>query len=139
MDGYPGIIIHLPKFAAFGQLRLPLGVVLMYLMMNVALIVQWFRHRATGEQGHWLLWLLVPVIGIIVLAIPVWGDLRPGQPSPYKYLPWLTIALIAVGVLYMLYLRVTKPDVLEHAASLLEGVEGETMPDSESLSLPAQH
>ena len=68
-----------------------------------------------------LAWVVTPVIGVLVLAIPVWGDLRPGQPAPYSYLPWLTIALIAAGVLYMLVLQATRPRALSQAVSLLEG------------------
>jgi len=58
-----------------------------------------------------------------VLAVPVWGDLRPGQPSPYNILPWLTLGLIAVGVAYALTLGVTRPQALERAPALLEGGE----------------
>ena len=100
-----------------------LGLVIMYVMANVALIVQWSRRRSTGEHGNWFTWLAVPIVGIAVLAIPIWGDLQPGQSPPYSYLPWLTLALIAVGILYMLYLSVTKPDVLGRAPALLEGAE----------------
>ncbi len=99
-----------------------LGLVLMYVMANVALIVQWKRHRRTGEHGHWWTWLVTPIVGIVVLGIPIWGDLQPGQPAPYKYLPWLTLALIALGLLYMLFLR-ARPGVLERAPALLEGAE----------------
>jgi amino acid transporter len=110
-----------------------LGVVLMYIMMNAALVVEWFRRGASGsKRGHWFSWVVVPVVGIVVLGVPVWGDLRPGQPSPYKYLPWLTIALVAVGVLYMLYLKARRPQVLERAASLLEGGEEEETGGSEA-------
>ena len=45
----------------------------------------------------------------------------PGQPAPYSYLPWLTIALIAAGVIYMLVLQATRPRALSQAVSLLEG------------------
>jgi hypothetical protein len=58
---------------------------------------------------------------VLVLAIPIWGDLRPGQPAPYSYLPWLTIALIAAGIVYMLVLRVARPRALDRAVALLEG------------------
>ena len=67
--------------------------------------------------------MVTPVIGVIVLAIPVWGDLRPGQPSPYNVLPWLTIGLIAVGVAYALILGFWRPQVLEQAPALLEGAD----------------
>jgi hypothetical protein len=70
-------------------------------------------------------WVVTPVIGVLVLAIPIWGDLRPGQPAPYSYLPWLTIALIAAGVVYMLILSAVRPRAMEHAVANLEGeVEG---------------
>jgi len=58
-----------------------------------------------------------------LLAIPVWGDLRPGQPSPYNTLPWLTLALVAVGVIYPFVLNARRPDVLDRAPALLEGEE----------------
>jgi uncharacterized membrane protein len=67
--------------------------------------------------------LVVPVIGVAVLAVPVWGDLRPGQPSPYNILPWLTLGLIALGVVYALVLGALRPDSLRRAPALLEGDE----------------
>jgi amino acid transporter len=100
-----------------------LGLVMMYLMVNLALVVRWLRHRAAGAN----VWtnLVIPLVGLGVLGIPVWGDLRPGQPSPYKYLPYLTVALIAVGVLYATYLHATRPDALRDAPALLEGAADE--------------
>ncbi len=103
-----------------------LGLIIMYLMANLALIVEWVRFRGRGVAKNVWLWVVVPVIGIVVLAIPVWGDLRPGQPSPYNTLPWLTLGLIAVGVIYALVLGATRPDVLQRAPALLEGDEGST-------------
>ena len=52
---------------------------------------------------------------------PIWGDLRPGQPAPYSYLPWLTIGLIAVGIIYMLVLVAVRPRAIENAVANLEG------------------
>src|ERR1700729_4199117 len=81
-----------------------LGLIIMYLMANVALVVGRARFRAPGIRKNIWLWVVVPVIGVAVLAVPVWGDLRPGQPSPYNILPWLTLGLIALGVGYALVL-----------------------------------
>jgi hypothetical protein len=47
----------------------------------------------------------------------------PCRRAPYSYLPWLTLALIAVGVIYMLALRAARPRVIGHAAALFEGDE----------------
>ena len=100
-----------------------LGLIIMYLMANVALIVEWAKFRSRGIRKNPWLWVVVPVIGVAVLAVPVWGDLRPGQQSPYNILPWLTLGLIAVGVIYALVLGVTRPGALERAPALLEGDE----------------
>ena len=100
-----------------------LGLIIMYLAANVALIAEWVKFRRRGIRKNVGLWVVTPVIGIIVLAIPIWGDLRPGQPSPYNALPWLTLGLVAVGVVYAAVLAVARPAVLKRAPALLEGDE----------------
>ena len=100
-----------------------LGLIIMYLVANVALVVEWVKFRRQGVHKNLWLWVVTPVVGVIVLAIPIWGDLRPGQPSPYSTLPWLTIGLIVVGIVYALVLGAVRPAVLERAPALLEGTE----------------
>jgi amino acid transporter len=123
-----GVITILGYIIAFGGIYIFVGsyiVVIMYLAANAALIVDWARLRRRGVRKNPWLWVVVPVIGIAVLAIPVWGDLRPGQTSPYNTLPWLTIALVAAGIIYALVLARLRPRVLEQAPALLEGGDGE--------------
>jgi amino acid transporter len=98
-----------------------LGVIIMYLVANLSLIVEWAKFRRNGIRKNPWLWVVTPVIGIIVLAIPIYGDLRPGQPSPYNILPWLTLGLVALGVVYALVLGGIRPDALRRAPALLEG------------------
>jgi len=100
-----------------------LGLIIMYLATNVALVVEWVKFRRHGIHKNAWLWLVTPIVGAAVLLIPIWGDLRPGQPSPFNTLPWLTLGLIAVGVLYAIVLGAVRPDVLERAPALLEGEE----------------
>jgi amino acid transporter len=100
-----------------------LGLIIMYLVANVALIVEWVKLRRNGIRKNVWLWVVTPIIGVAVLAIPIWGDLRPGQPSPLNTLPWLTIGLIVVGIAYALILGVVRPDALRRAPALLEGEE----------------
>jgi amino acid transporter len=101
-----------------------LGVIIMYLMANLALVVHWFKSKASGDARSkiWLQ-LVTPIVGIVVLAIPIYGDLQPGQAAPYNSLPYLTVGLVAVGVAYALYLAWRKPDVMRRAPALLEGAE----------------
>ncbi len=65
-----------------------LGVIIMYLMANVALVVHWFKSRTSGVRSKVWLQLVVPIIGILILAIPIYGDLQPGQAAPYNSLPY---------------------------------------------------
>jgi hypothetical protein len=95
-----------------------------YLMANVALTIEWAKFRRRGVTKSPWLWVVVPVIGIIILAVPGYGDLHPGQLSPYNILPWLTLGLIAVGAIYALVLGAVRPRALETAPALLEGDEG---------------
>ena len=99
------------------------GVVVMYTVTNVALFVQYFRLRAKGVRKNPFLWLAVPVIGVLVLAIPIWGNLRPFQGGAFDWLPLLSIGLIVLGVIYTVVLAVTRPSVLRNAPALLEGEE----------------
>jgi nitrate reductase gamma subunit len=98
-------------------------------------VVNWARLRRRGERKSFWLWVVVPVIGIVVLAIPVWGDLRPGQPSPYNIMPWLALALIAAGIGYAYVLGRLRPDVLANAPALLEGESDEALDASGSSAL----
>ena len=98
-----------------------LGLIIMYLVANAALVVEWVKFRRRGIHKNIWLWVVTPVVGVAVLALPVWGDLKPGQASPYNTLPWLTIGLILAGVAYALVLGAWRPDVLERAPALLEG------------------
>ncbi len=98
-----------------------LGLIIMYLVANAALVVEWVKFRRRGIRKSVWLWVVTPVIGVIVLGIPIWGDLRPGQPSPLNTLPWLTIGLVLVGIGYALVLGAWRPDVLQRAPALLEG------------------
>lgn len=100
-----------------------LGLLIMYVVANVALIVQFVKLRRAGVKKNPILWVLVPLIGLAVLAIPIWGDLRPGQGGAFDLLPILTIALVALGVIYAVVLSVVRPKTIENAPALLEGAE----------------
>ena len=99
------------------------GVVVMYLVTNLALAAQYFHLRAHGVHKNPVLWLVVPIIGVLVLLIPVWGNLRLHQGGIFDWMPGMSLGLVAVGVCYTLVLAATRPEVLAAAPALLEGAE----------------
>jgi len=98
-----------------------LGIILMYAMTNVALIVHWARQRASGARGRLFSWLVVPLVGVAILAIPLWYNLQPDQDPPFNLMPVLLPALILVGVAYMLYVQRAKPHLLARAGGIMMG------------------
>jgi hypothetical protein len=56
----------------------------MYLVANVALVVEWVKFRRRGIHKNVWLWIVTPVIGRHRAGHPHLGDLRPGQPSPFN-------------------------------------------------------
>jgi amino acid transporter len=110
-----------------------LGFIFMYLMTNVALIVQWFREQRRGNSPNVLTWLLFPLIGALVLLIPFWGDFQPGQPAPFSYLPWLFAGLIALGILYTLFVQIARPGLLARAGTIIMGEDAGTSKDEPEI------
>ena len=107
------------------------GVVIMYFVTNLALVTQFFKLRRSGVRKNPILWIVSPIIGMLVLLIPIWGNLRPNQGGAFDLMPLLSILLIAVGVVYTIVLAVTRPQVLAAAPALLEGaeaIEGDPVP-----------
>jgi amino acid transporter len=107
------------------------GVVVMYFVTNLALVRQYFRLRRQGVTKNPVLWIVVPVIGMLVLLIPVWGNLRLNQGGTFDWMPLMSILLIVVGVVYTAVLAITRPRVLAAAPALLEGaeaIEGDPVP-----------
>jgi amino acid transporter len=98
-----------------------LGITTMFVAVNAALIVHWFRERARSVRRSVLSCVVVPLVGILTLAVPYWSDFQPGQPAPFSYLPWFFLGLLAVGVLYVVYLQRRKPEMVSQAGSIIMG------------------
>ena len=76
----------------------------MYLAANVALIVEWVKFRRRGIHKNVWLWVVTPVDRRHRAGHPDLGRPAAGPAQPVQLLPWLTIGLIAVGVIYALVL-----------------------------------
>jgi amino acid transporter len=98
-----------------------LGVIFMYIMLNLALIVLWVRERRAGRRRSILLWCGVPLAGLVILGLPYWSAFQPGQSSPFSKLPWLFPLLVLGGVVYMGLIWLRRPDVIDRAGEIVMG------------------
>lgn len=46
--------------------------------------------------------LVVPVVGVAIWLIPLWGTLAPGQAFPFNLFPWIALGVIALAIVYAL-------------------------------------
>lgn len=82
-----------------------------YMVTNLALIVfMWRRHR---DEFNWLLHGIFPALGIAVFIGPLITSFYPFPAAPLNIFPFITLAWIGAGVLWMLFLRSRAPQRLE--------------------------
>ena len=70
---------------------------------NLALPV--YYHKVHPDQFSMLRHLILPLLGVAAIAFPLYELVKPGQPAPFDRFPWITLGLIAAGLLYALILN----------------------------------
>lgn len=63
--------------------------------------------------------VVLPVLGILVLAIPIFGQVYPAPPPPLTYFPYLVLIFIAVMAVIAVRIGRRRPEVLERAGAVL--------------------
>lgn len=89
-----------------------------YMLINISLIVYANRHPAEFPR-RWL-YTLVPAVGVIVLAFPLYQVTNPvGQSFPFNTF-WLVILAVAIiAAVYTQLLVRSKPEIVREAGSIL--------------------
>lgn len=89
----------------------------LYLVVNIVVPVFYWRHyRGEMKVGRHI---VLPVLGALVMLLPVWGLLQPGQPAPFSSFPYVGAAAIVVGLLYGVWVRAKRPYVRERVGHIL--------------------
>jgi amino acid transporter len=100
-------------FGAYNFLgsTLGLGIIILYIMMNIGLIL-YFRRSYASEFSpirHGVL----PILGSLLMLLPIYGQLWPIPPWPYDLVPYLILAWTLGGIGYFLYIRNKRTDMLD--------------------------
>lgn len=73
-------------------------VILTYMLTNLALPIYVVRHqRAEFEIVRHL---LLPIVGTLVMLVPLWGLIQPGQAWPFRIFPWVALGALALSAVY---------------------------------------
>lgn len=88
---------------------------MVYLVCNASLI----RFFARLRELSWWRHVTIPLIGIAVWLLPLWGSLKPGQSFPYNRFPVLVAVVVVVSAAYSVSLLRRRPALAGHIGSLI--------------------
>src|SRR5271154_1462360 len=77
-------------------------ILFVYLAANVALPFYYRKYRPA--EFNIIKHVVLPAIGVIVVAIPIYYLFKPGQAAPYNWFPWAGVGLIVVSIIYSIWL-----------------------------------
>jgi len=96
---------------AFCGTILGLGIVITYILINVALIV--FYRRDHAQEFSIMRHGVFPVIASLLLLLPIYAQVWPVPAYPINLVPYILVAWVVIGVVYMYYITRQRPDVLD--------------------------
>ena len=96
-----------------------LSVIVLYIMANVALTAYILREH----RGDFNVWrhLVLPTVGSLALLPVLWTTVLPVPPWPYKLTPYIFLAALVVGGIYMIWRESRHPGALQRGATMLVG------------------
>lgn len=113
----PGIWIIPTNIFAYEATIGTVPIVLVYLLANLALPLYFWKNARS--EFNWFKHLVVPIIGVGVLALPIWGFFAPGQPSPYNYFGWILLGLVALSVAWAAYVMMARPKAVNMLGTMI--------------------
>ncbi|MBI3747122.1 MAG: APC family permease [Chloroflexi bacterium] len=120
-SGIVAIILGLAvgPFNTYGYLGtiLTLGIIPVYILVNLA-VIRYFRSEFPREFSV-IKHLILPVAGILLMAIPIYGLIGTNPAYPYNLFPWMVLVYIVVAVVIAVWLDRTRPQELREAGKIL--------------------
>jgi amino acid transporter len=92
-------------------------VLVVYFLANLALPFYYHKHRP--DEFNVLKHVVLPVLGMIAIAVPVYYLVKPGQSAPYDWFPYAALAIVVVAAVYGYVLNRRDPSLGERAGSIV--------------------
>jgi amino acid transporter len=94
---------------------------IVYALTNVALIVDTYRNHR--EKSHWLTTVLLPSVGFIAMAYPLYRTVYPLPTAPFPLLAALVAGWVLLGMILMVWLVRKRPEELLRAGLVMAVAE----------------
>lgn len=122
-------------YAYLGSL-LTLAIIPVYILTNAACI-RFFATTARARRNTFQ-HVVLPVLGMLVMLIPIYGLLWPVPAAPYNVFPYVIVLAIAVSAVVAWVIGRRRPEVLARAGGVLAAAEVEPDEDGHSGATPVR-
>ncbi|HEX9622785.1 MAG TPA: APC family permease [Streptosporangiaceae bacterium] len=92
-------------------------VLVVYFLANLAL--PFYYRRFLPEQFNIVKHVVLPVLGMIAIAVPMYYLVKPGQSAPYSWFPYLALGIVILAIGYAYILNRRDPTLGERAGSII--------------------
>ncbi len=106
-----------------------LAIIVVYGMLCFGGIVFFYRTRATRRWNP-LVHVVVPLVGAAVFGAALYGSIYPAPPGILKWTPYVALVWLVIGIVVLVWLRLTRPESVAQIGSILGeegGVEAEVL------------
>lgn len=77
-------------------------VLVVYFLANLALPFYYRKYRPA--EFNIIKHIVLPVLGMVAIAVPIYYLCKPPQPQPYDWFPFAALGVIVVSILYSMWL-----------------------------------
>ena len=92
-------------------------ILFVYFTANVALPFYYRKYRPS--EFNVIKHIVLPFLGMVAIAVPIYYLFKPPQPQPYNWFPWVAVGLIVVFILYSIWLVRRDPGLGDRVGSII--------------------
>ncbi|HLK77365.1 MAG TPA: APC family permease, partial [Streptosporangiaceae bacterium] len=92
-------------------------ILVVYFLANLALPFYYRKYRPA--EFNIIKHIVLPVLGMVAIAVPVYYLVKPGQSQPYNWFPYVALGVVIVSVLYSMWLVRRDPGLGDRVGSII--------------------
>jgi amino acid transporter len=92
-------------------------ILVVYFLANLALPFYYRKYRPA--EFNVLKHGILPILGMIVIAVPVYYLCKPGQANPYDWFPYAALIIAILAIVYAVILVKRDPGLGDRVGSIV--------------------
>jgi amino acid transporter len=92
-------------------------ILVVYFAANLALPFYYRKYRPA--EFNPIKHVVLPVLGMVAIAVPVYYLVKPGQSQPYDWFPYAALGVLVVSILYSMWLVRRDPGIVDRVGSII--------------------